>query len=153
MATKTKAKKTTNGEREGRLVPKEILIKLTTNQVLDRAERAAGIRQEITEAEERFETASDEFKKVRAEHKSNLKNLTDQLKKLSTEVKSKHATSTEQVLLVINHDAGQAEYWFPAKGPESKIVDTRPLEDAERQLSLIENEAATMPDDGQEVIE
>lgn len=147
----SKAKKTV--ERKGREVPKDIRMKLSKDQCLERSNKAAQLSKEMTEMEEQFKTEETEWKQTRAQFKTGIKNLSDQIKKFLVEVKAQSAESTETVLLVLNHDAGVAEYWFPPSGKDSKIVETRPLEDNERQLSLVTEQAAAMTDKGQEIFE
>lgn len=148
MAKKTKP---AAEPKNGRQVPKEIAIKLSKDQCLQRANTASQLSKELTEAEEAFKEEETAWKQVKATFKANQKNLQDQIKKLLVEVKAQAAQSPETVLLVLNHDQGQAEYWYPISGPDSQIVETRPLEDGERQLSLVQEKVDQMPDDGQQV--
>jgi hypothetical protein len=150
MAKKKEAKP--QAPKNGRVVPKEISVKLTDVQCLTKANQASQISKELTELEEAFKLKEAEWKQVKAAHKAAVKNHQEQIKKLLVEVKNKAAVVTEDVLLVLNHEEGTAEYWYPVKG-DSEIVDSRPLEDGERQLSLVEKDVAEMPDDGQDIDE
>lgn len=136
---------------EGRKVPKEIQIRLTPQQCAQRADQAAAISKEKTDLQAEFEAAEKEWKQRRAEYKNALKNKADQVDKLLAEVKAKSATSTEQVTLVLNHDANCAEYWYQSPGGEWEKVDERPLEENERQTSFIKDQAERMPETGQSV--
>lgn len=138
---------------KGKLVPKEIALKLSPQQCLERGDKHGHLTEQRKKMEETFKATEAEWKKAKAEHKSNLKQLQDQIDKLSLEVKAKAANSTEQVTLVLNHDAGVAEYWFKPEGGEWGIYETRPLEDNERQSHLFEDAAAAVPDTGQSVEE
>jgi hypothetical protein len=154
MAAKKKAAAKTKAEApKGRVIPKEIKVRLTKDQCLQRANQASQLSKELTEKEEEFKEAEAAWKQEKAQFKNAVKNLQDQVRKLLVEVKAQEMESTEDVLFVINHDAGVAEYWFPPSGPGMQIVETRPLEDGERQLSLVEDAAAAMPEEGQEVSE
>jgi len=136
----------------GKIVPKEIRLELTEQQVKDRLMRAAKLDAELSEGEETFSQEKEAWKQRQAQHKAFVKNHTDNRKKLNKEAEMGVALSTEDVLLHLNHEAGVAEYWYPAKGP-SKIYETRPLEDNERQRSLIEEKVGKMADEGQEIEE
>ncbi len=115
--------------------------------------KAAALDDELTKAETEFEAQAAEFKKVKAAHKSNAKNLSDQRKKLNREVQTKTATITDKAVLHLNHDMGSAEYWYDFPGEGWKSFDSRPLEDAERQGSLLKEQAEAMPESGQEIEE
>lgn len=136
---------------KGRPVPKEVQIKLTAQQCLQRTDSAGSLNKEKTDLQKEFEAEEKEWKKRRAEYKSKIKNLQEQVDKLLSEVKAKAATETVTVTLVLNHDAGVAEYWYESATNGWEVVDTRPLEDNERQLSIVEDQVAAMPDDGQSV--
>lgn len=150
---KPKAVKAVAEERKGKLVPKEVSIHLSKDQVLERSKRVAALDQEQTEKEEEFKNMESELKQARAKHKQEMKNLTEQRRKLNTAVRTASDTITDDCLLVLNYDMNQAEYWYPPKGPDSKIVDTRPLEDNERQPELLQEKVDAMPESGQEVEE
>lgn len=153
MAKKNQAKAQEVEAPKGRLVPKEISLRLTKDQCLDRANKASQLSKDLTEAEAAFKVEEDEFKQARAAHKNAVKNLREQIAKLLAEVKAQAAESTENVTLVLNQDAGTAEYWFNMPGDGWKMVDSRPLEDNERQMSLVQEQVDQMPDEGQEVEE
>ena len=136
----------------GKLVPKEVSVKLSPQQCLERGAKAASLDAELVKLEEVFKEEEDAWKQRRAQHKTAVKNLTDQRRKLSVEINAKAAVVTEDVLLHLNHDAGVAEYWYPPRG-ESEIIDTRPLEENELQLTLVKEKVEAMPDDGQEIME
>lgn len=148
MAAKNKKEKP-----KGRLVPKEIQIKLTKDQCLQRGNQAAQASKELTEIEEAFKEEETVWKQQKAAFKAKQKNLQDSIKKLLVEVKNQAAESTEDVLLVLNHERGVAEYYYPPEGKDSRIVEERPLEDNERQLSLVEDQANAMSEAGQEIAE
>lgn len=146
METKTEAPK-------GKKVPKEFRIDLTEAQILERARAAAKLDQELEEEEKQFKEEETEWKTHKAAYKNKVKNLTESRRKLSGEIEAKQAMITDNVILVLNHDTGCAEYHynFPNKGWQ--IVETRPLEDNERQLSVVTEEAEKMSDEGQEINE
>lgn len=148
---KKPAQKTETKTPEGRKVPKEVQIKLTPKQCAERADQAAAISKEKVDLQAEFEAEEKAWKQRRAEFKNALKNKSEQIDKLLAEVKAKRATSTEQVTLVLNHDANAAEYWYQPEGGEWEIVDTRPLEENERQTSFIKEQAEAMPETGQSV--
>lgn len=153
MATKAKEKaKVQEAPATGKIVPKEIRITLTAQQIAERSKRVSQIDAEDTEAEAKFKEEKEAWKQRQAQHKAHMKNLTDSRKKLNEEVRSGVAVTTENTLLHINHEAGVAEYWYPVKGP-SEIKEVRPLEDAERQLSMVEEKVKNMPEAGQEIRE
>lgn len=137
---------------EGRLVPKEIHIKLTPAQCLERGAKAASIDKELMKLEQEFKAEEDAWKQRRAQHKTAVKNLNEQRQKLSVEIDAKAAVETKDVLLHLNYAACQAEYWYPAKG-ESEMVDSRPLEENELQMTMMQEKVDSMPDTGQEIAE
>lgn len=149
MAKKDKKQEVTTPK--GRPVPKEIRIRLSKQQIDQRFDQAAGLTQERMAVEKEFEAEEKEWKRRRAEYKNRVKNLQQQADKLQTEAKSKEATITDNCILVLNHECGIAEYWYKQEGMDWGIKDTRPLEDNERQLSLVQDKVDAMPDDGQEV--
>lgn len=151
MAAKPKAAAVEQKKPEGRPVPKEIQIKLTPQQCMQRSDQASTINREKTDLQKEFEEEEKAWKQKRAEYKNRLKNLQEQVDKLLAEVKAKSATSTENVILVLNHDAGIAEYHYQPPGGKWEIVETRPLEDNERQLSMVKEQVEAMPEAGQEV--
>lgn len=151
MAKKTKETKPENWKPEGRPVAKEVTIKLTPQQLAERSKQSAQLGAEEEEAEAEFEVKNIEFKKVRAEHKSNMKQLKEQRRKLDREFRTKTATIIDTTILCLNHDAGVAEYWYQTDGKEWEIIETRPLEDNERQTSFIKDQVSKMPETGQEV--
>ena len=155
MAKKTKAAANNPNSRpaNGRPVPKEVQVKLTPMQKQQRTEAAARTNQEKTELQKQFEAEEKAWKQRRAEFKNQIKNLQEQVDQALAEVKAGTATSTETVLLVLNHDAGQAEYWYEFPGEGWRSFEQRPLEDNERQTSLITEKAETMPEDGQDIEE
>lgn len=148
MAKKTTTKEA-NKKPEGRPVPKEIQLRLTPQQCLERTDRASRLNEEKTTLQKEFEAEEKEWKQRRAKYKNDIKNMQEQVDKYLAEVKAKAATSTEQVILVLNHDEGVAEYWFQMDGKTWEIVETRPLEDNERQMSMIEDRVKSMPQTGQ----
>lgn len=154
MAKKEKAATQTKqmAPSEGKIVPKEIHVKLSPQQCLERGAKAAAIDKELMKLEEEFKKEEDAWKQRRAQHKTAVKNLNEQRQKLSVEIDAKAAVETKDVLLHLNYPACQAEYWYPAKG-ESEIVDTRPLEENELQMTMMQEKVEAMPDDGQEIAE
>lgn len=141
---------------QGRKVPKEVNLKLTPQQCLERTTQASNINKEKTDLQAQFEAEEKEWKKRRAEFKSGIKNLSEQVDKILSEVKAKAATETVDVILVLNHESGSAEYWFQPQGGEWEKVDERPLEENERQAHIpgteeVEARVAAMPETGQEV--
>lgn len=137
---------------EGKLVPKEIHIKLTPAQCLERGARAADLDKELMKLEEEYKVEEDAWKQRRAQHKTSVKNLTEQRRKISVEIHAKAAVETKDVLLHLNYPACQAEYWYPPQG-ESEIVDTRPLEENELQMTMMQEKVDAMPETGQAIEE
>lgn len=141
---------------KGRPVQKEVALRLTPQQCLERTTQASNLNQEKTSLQAQFEAEEKEWKKRRAEFKSEIKSKQDQVDKLLAEVKAKAATETAEVILVLNHDSGAAEYWFRPDGTNWEMVDTRPLEENERQAHIPGTEEAqamvdSVPETGQEV--
>lgn len=153
MAKKNQPKATAVAAPKGKKVPKEFRLKLSQAQIQERGKNAAKIGMELKAKEEAFKAEEDAWKARKASHKSEVKNLNESRKKLDEEITTGAAMVTEDVVLVINHEANQAEYWYEVQGEGWQIVDTRPIEDNERQLHLVEDQAAQMPDAGQEVAE
>lgn len=138
---------------KGKRVPKEFRLKLNEAQIKERGKQAAKIGMELKALEEQFKAEEDAWKARKAAHKSQVKNLNESRKKLDEEITTGSAMVTEDVILVLNHDANQAEYHYQVQGEGWQIVDTRPLEDNERQLHLVEDQVAQMPEEGQDVAE
>ena len=80
MAKKKEATK--SGRPEGRLVPKEIRIKLTAQQCAQRSDAAAKLSREKTDLRKEFEEEEKAWKQKRAEYKNRIKSLEDQADKL-----------------------------------------------------------------------
>src|SRR3990167_1553671 len=114
MAKKKEATK--SGRPEGRLVPKEIRIKLTAQECAQRSDAAAKLSWEKTDLRKEFEEEEKAWKQKRAEYKNRIKSLEDQADKLLAEVEVKAATVTENVVLHLNHEDGSAEYWYQPPG-------------------------------------
>lgn len=137
----------------GRPVPKEIQVKLTPQGRMARTETASAINREKTDLQKEFEEQEKAWKIRRAEYKNNIKLKQELVDKLLSEVKAGTAVSTEQVLLVLNHDAGVAEYHFDTPGEGWGVIETRPLEENERQTSLLKEQVDSASADGQEIEE
>lgn len=155
MARKPRAAKETQAAPKGRKVPKEVALKLNAQQCLERTTTASNLNKEKTDLQKQFEEEEKAWKKRRAEFKSEIKAKQDQVDKLLAEVKAKAATETVDVVLVLNHEAGAAEYWFQAPGEDWAIVEQRPLEDNERQMHIEQTEMQakvdSVPETGQAV--
>lgn len=136
-------------------VPKEIAIKLTQEQILAKGEENAKLSQERRALEAEFKDEEAAWKQRKAQHKAALKANLDQSDRLSDEIKAGAAKVNDDAYLVLNHNAGIAEYHYQTKGKDKpfEIFETRALMDNERQLSMIEDQVKNLPDEGQEIEE
>ena len=141
-------------QRKGKVVSKEVVIELTEQQMTERREKSSELDLERAGICEVLAKELDAWKLRKGELRKQIDDLEAERLRLNTEAEDGKATVTDDVLAVTNQEVGQMEYYYPArpkKGEEQKIVASRTLEPDERQLRLLEEEAASVGETGQEV--
>lgn len=141
-------------EHKGKVISKEVEIELTPQQMQERREKASELDLERAGICETLAKELEAWKLRKGELQKQIDDLEAERLRLNTEAEDGCATVTDDVLAVTNQEAGWVEYYHPAKpkkGEEQKLVASRTLEPDERQLRLLEDEAASVGETGQQV--
>lgn len=113
----------------------------------------AALNLQIQTEEKAYAEEKAAWKQRTAEHKNLIKNLREEETKLNDEVRTEECVEVKDVLLVLNYEMNQAEYWYPPKGEDSELKETRPLEDNERQMTIVKNQVDELEEEGMEIEE
>ena len=151
-------------ENTTQLINKEIEITLTQVQMDERRDESATLQVEIDELESELNTLTTKFKAEKKVFDEDIGSKQNKKENNLREIKSGKATILAEVKMVKNFDKGLVEYFYPAEGKDSKLVEERPLTANEHQLDLIpeptseeikqgEVEASQISDEGQVIDE
>lgn len=139
------------------IVTKEIMIPADMEKLAEQGILAGQLQVEMDEQEKEFDIIKGEFKEKERAHNESCKQkqarVEEILRDLDSAKKSGKVKVTDKCLMRKNFEANTVEYLWPAEvdaGEDRTIVETRPMNEDERQSEMFAH-AGAIPEGGQEM--